>query len=202
MKTLILIHAALFAIGTFSVRAQETPSGKPVAGIEIGEFMAESRTFYTTQEGLPADDATAIAVIQDTVFAGTAQGLARFQHGAWSTVPGIEGPVHLLSPSGDALVVLVGDAVFRVAAEGVVPVATLPGSNLHENLHGLAGESPLWLATGQGLFSAAGNRFEPVEELNQLLGNERDVRQVAVASDGRVAVAAQSGLFVRAPSGA
>lgn len=202
MKNLIQTLAVLAAVCTVNVRAQETPVGKPVAGIEIGEFMAESRTFYRTPDGLPTNDATAIAVLKDTVFAGTAEGLARFQHGAWSAVEGVKGPVRLLGTSGDTLLVLAGDAVLRVAADTVSAVATLPGNILQGKPHGLTGESPIWLATGQGLFSASGSQFEPVEELNRLLGNERDVRQVAVASDGRVAVAAQSGLFVCAPGGA
>ena len=187
MKNLVPTLVVLFAVGTFTVRAQEAPTGNLATGIEIGEFMAESRTFYTTRDGLPADDTAAVAVLKDSVFAGTAHGLAQFQQGAWSAVAGIEGSVRLIGPSGDGLVVLAGDAVFRVAAEGVVPVASLPDNILHENLHDLAGESPLWLATGQGLFSAEGNQFEPVDELNRLLGNDRDVRQVALASDGRVA---------------
>ncbi len=76
-----------------------------------------------------------------------------------------------------------------------------------DDLRSLAvGEGADWetvlLGTRSGLFERGKTGFAPAEPLNALLGSEKDVRQAAVAADGRVAVAASAGLFLRQKTGA
>ena len=55
----------------------------------------------------------------------------------------------------------------------------------------------LFLATDAGLFILGGKKFVLDSRLARLLGDEKAVRQVAVAADGRIAVAAMGGLFLK-----
>ena len=63
------------------------------------------------------------------------------------------------------------------------------------------GRRTMLLGTRFELFEIVKSNFVPVDRLNNLLGSDKDVRQVAVAADGRVAVAAGDGLFLRQSSG-
>jgi hypothetical protein len=71
-----------------------------------------------------------------------------------------------------------------------------PGS-----LRSLVGGQTVMLGTTEGLFRLEGSSFVPVSELSALLKDDNEIRQVAVARDGRVAVASPNGLFVRNPEG-
>ncbi len=177
--------------------AQEGADGARLEGVDVGTFDAEVRTVYTSQHGLPSDDVRTVAVTPEGVYAGTTQGLVRLANGTWSVVPDLPKEVYLASSSGTGLLVAAGDAVYRLAAGGVSLVAKLPTHISTDDLNDLAVSDTLWLATSQGLFTSNGREFESLRALDRLLGHDRSVRQVAVASDGRVAVAASSGLFAR-----
>jgi ligand-binding sensor domain-containing protein len=51
----------------------------------------ESWQVYTTTQGLPANTVTAVTSAQDTLYAATSAGLARYSNGSWDTVAGTAG---------------------------------------------------------------------------------------------------------------
>lgn len=175
-----------------AVRPVDLPA---VTGVRVGVFGEEVSRAYTAKDGVPSDDARSIAVTASgDVYAGTARGLARFSAGKWATL------------AAD------GEAVEQVAARGDDVWFTAAGKLVH--LHGAsfslppvkvnqitAGEKPS-LATDAGLYILGGKKFVLDSGLARLLGSEKAVRQVAVAADGRIAVAALAGLFLRQAGGA
>jgi hypothetical protein len=69
----------------------------------------------------------------------------------------------------------------------------LPSAKVNQMV---AGAKPM-LATNTGLYLLAQRKFALDASLARLLGSKTAVRQVAVAADGRIAVAAQAVLFLK-----
>jgi hypothetical protein len=168
--------------------------GTAVAGLRVGAFPEEVSRAYTAQTGVPSNDIRAVAVTASgEVYAGTARGLARYSAGEWSTVAAA------------------GEAVDQVAASGDDVWFTSVGRLVH--LHGasfslppvkvsqIAAGKELFLATEGGLYHLSGKRLVLDAGLARLSGSQPAVRQVAVAMDGRIAVAALNGLFLKSAGG-
>lgn len=189
--------AAIFCAG-FACLTHGDP-----AEMRVGTFDQEMRTFYSDRDGLPSMDVKDLVITGDgAVWAGTANGLALFKDGAWSAVERFSGaPVPVLASDGTALALLFRGALYLFAAEA--PVAPLPPAvNAEDAVHCLAFANGLYLGTQNGLYVLKINRFEPVEALNGLLGNGAAVRDVALAPNGDIAAATESGLFYSAGGGA
>jgi hypothetical protein len=136
------------------------------------------------------------------IYAGTAVGLARFDGHKWSAVTSVNGPVKLLAQDGDGVLATSGDSVRRVRGEKSESIALLPeAARKPDDLRSMAAGKTILLGTRAGLFQSDRGHFVPVAPLNALLGSENDIRQVAVAEDGRVAVAALGGLYLRGTNG-
>ncbi|MFV2066870.1 MAG: hypothetical protein ACC645_07785 [Pirellulales bacterium] len=171
--------------------------------ITVGSVPVEVRHTYTTEQGLPDDSVTSVVVgHQGTLYAGTDRGIARYEKGRWRSVTDYGGPVRLLAVDGDRLLATADWAVYVADADGPRRLADLP-SQLEDmaNLRSLAGGKTVLLGSTRGLFELDGEAFAPVDSLHALMGDDRDVRQVASAEDGRVAVAALSGLYLRDQEG-
>ena len=174
-------------------------------GIRVGKFPVEVRTVATTADGLPSDDVlSVVSTGRHEAFAGTTRGLARFDGQKWTVVPGISGPVKLLaratthSPFQGGILATGGDSVYWIHGDAVEAVATLPEQARKINdLHSLVNGSRIWLATADGLWISGPQGFVAVTGLDALLGEQRDVRQIALGADGRIAIAADAGLFLR-----
>ncbi len=172
------------------------PSHAELAQMHVGTFDQEMSTFYGAEHGLPSDDVHDLAVTEDgTVWAATANGLAYFRNGTWNATERFAGePVLLLAAEGQNLALVSGGALHLLAAE--YPVASLPSSvHAAENLLCLAFANGLYLGTTEGLYVLRVNRFEPVDALNDLLGSNRAVRDIAPGPRGETAAAAAAGLF-------
>jgi hypothetical protein len=166
-----------------------------VAGGRVGVFQEEVSRGYTTGDGLPSNDVRSIAIAASgDLYAGTARGLARLSAGKWTTV----------AAEGEAVeqVATAGDDVWFISAGKLVHLhgASFPLPAVKVNQ--IAPGSKPYLATDAGLYFLKAKKFIPDAGLAKILGGEKDVRQVAVAADGRMAVAAMAGLFVKPPSGA
>jgi hypothetical protein len=171
--------------------------------VTVGKFGQEVRQFYTSADGLPSDDVYAVAVSPaGDVYAGTANGLARFTNGKWSLVETAQGaPVKLLdvTPGGQVF------AVFRGAlcdSTGNQLASLPPAVREADGARCLSLSSGAFLGTDQGLFRARGSSFEPVDELNGMLRNGMSIRAIACDAKGQIAVATESGLFYQARGGA
>jgi frataxin-like iron-binding protein CyaY len=87
-----------------------------VASAPVGS--ADWRLF-TQKDGLPSDDVTSLAFHPDYVWAGTEEGVARFDKYVeeWETIP--QSPVHVidLAVQGETVWVISGEGIFSVEAE-------------------------------------------------------------------------------------
>jgi hypothetical protein len=179
-----------------------------IPGVHVSKVVAEIRTVATTADGLPSDDVSSVAITTaGEIYAATARGLARFAGGKWSAVRELSAPVNLLSPIRGGVFAASGGKLWRVRRDRSEAIASLPSTNSPTELHSLAASNgndanTVLLGTRSGVFQLAKTRFVPVEPLNELLGKDKEVRQVAIAGDGRIAVAAAAGLFLRESPGA
>jgi hypothetical protein len=210
-------RSALWLSASVSIVAAITAAGfaapferpKPqLEGIREGKVEAEIRTVFTVADGLPSDDVYCVAAVAGDIFAGTSQGLARFDGHKWSAVKSVVGPVKLLAPrAGGEVFVASADGLRLVKGDTEENVVALPAAaHSIDDLQSLAvdevaGRATVLLGTRSGLFEIVKLRVAPVEPLNNLLGPDKNVRHVAIASDGRIAVAASEGLFLGQPWG-
>ena len=192
---MLLAFAGQRAIPQQEVKTAVRPVDVPAAaGVRVGVFPEEVSRAYTAKDGVPSNDVRSIAVTASgDVYAGTARGLARFSAGKWTTV----------AAEGEAVeqVAARGDDVWFISAGKLVHLHgasfSLPPVKVNQMT---AGEKP-FLATDAGLYILNGKKFVLDSRLARLLGSEKAVRQVAVAADGRIAVAAMAGLFLKQAGG-
>jgi len=176
--------AALLAGFTFA--SAETPP------LTVGTFQQEVRKEFTSAEGLPANVITSVAVLDGkTVLAGTTDGLARFVDGRWSLVKGTDGAVveSVAANPNKVLFVLKG-RLLSLQGDAITPIAQLPSGVKVNSIN--IGETT-YLATDQGLFEIGDSALKPVSVLNDALGDNKSVFQIAVGP--RVVVGAAAGLF-------
>ncbi len=182
-------------------------------GIPVGEYGQEYLTVYTTENGLPSDEAHCVLATQlDAIYVGTATGLARFDGAGWKILPGTEGKrIQALAevPSAwsrntlQGLCVVADNTLYTLGEGNLKQVISLPAEfTSFEPIPARAREShtqEALLGTTEGLYvllhKAGAYRFAPADKLHERMGSNRSMRQVAVAQDGRSAIAADSGLF-------
>jgi len=187
--------------------APPTAPKSRIPGIHVGKVVAEIRTVATAADGLPSDDVLSVALTAaGEIYAGTARGLARFEGGKWSAVSALSAPAPLLAPIDGGVYATSGGKLWLVRGDRPEAIASLPSAGSATQLQSLVASNrnvgnTILLGTPAGLFQLGKNQFVPVASLNGLLGKEKDVRQVAIAGDGRIAVAAADGLFLRKDSG-
>jgi hypothetical protein len=169
------------------------------SSVQVGEFQEEIRTAYTTEHGLPSDLVTQILIDQDHgVVAVTDQGVARFTGQAFETWELPKGKVQRLIATPDGMLAIAGGKLVRCQDDEIETVAELPervaGDDAVRSV-AVAGDAIL-LGTTSGMWSFSAGQFGEVEDLNRRLRANRDVRQIAVSTDGMIAVAAHAGLFI------
>jgi len=206
----ILIASGMLATGpagwasdTVEDQTKRTKTPAEAISIHVRSVPTEVRHTYTTEHGLPDNRVYCVVVgPQETVYAGTDRGIARFRDGRWRLVSDYGGPIRLLAVDGNRLLATADWALYAADPAGPHRLADLPAQVEDvASLHSLAGGKTVLLGTSLGLFEFAGKAFAPVDSLHALLGEDRDIRQVARAGDGRVAVAAAAGLYVRGANG-
>ncbi|MEX2286040.1 MAG: hypothetical protein WD648_03060, partial [Planctomycetaceae bacterium] len=175
----------------------------PIYGVEVGSFLSETRTTYSTVNGLPSNDVLSVAVTHDEeVYAATTKGISKLVDGKWFAIAEYKTPVKLLAPHGEKLICTAETGLYLVDAATSTQLAALPESAVDPvNQHALIGGKQALLGTSTGLWRLDGDALKPVDALNSLLGDEKEIRQIAVSHDERIAVAAAAGLFQSAPDG-
>jgi len=198
-KRTILVTAILFLTAASSLPAAEQSRDQQTSAqrVSVGTFPQEVSTVYRFPEGLPDNDVRSVAVLPDgRVFAGTAKGLARLNGDRWTRVDGIpETPVVTLGVKGADLLVVTAKSLYNLHEGTVDRLAAVPPYTVSSVA--VATNGTVFLGTQAWLFELAGNEFRPLNDLNAMLGKQKDVRQVAAGPDGEMAVAAMSGLFAR-----
>ncbi len=179
----------------------ESQSASGLQPVTVGTFDAEVARQYGPADGLPATDIHSVAITADDwIYVGTSHGLARHQDGKWQLSTDYDGPVKLIAADGDAIFGAAAGGLYRVDHGEPELLAELPADVQEpDDLNSLAVGTTILLGTTKGLFELAdGEALRTVDELHRLLSDDRDIRQVAVAADGRRVVAAASGLFISA----
>ncbi len=157
-------------------------------------FRQQVRWCYGESDGLPSADVYAVAwVTPGVVYAGTAQGLARYAEGKWRRVEPFSARVEALAVRGGELLLVHQGLLWRLRAERPEKIASLPPGVA---VRGLAAAGTVWLGTEGGLWELAGGRFRRVAAVDRLAGVGKEIRQVAASHDGRLAVAGAAGLFL------
>ncbi len=165
-----------------------------------GGFRQQVRTFYDAGAGLPSADVRAVAwTAPGIVYAGTSNGLARCANSRCSRVEPFTARVDALAARDAELLVVHQGALWRLREARVEKMAPLPAGVAVRNL---AVSDTVLAGTDQGLWELRGAGFRRVAALDPLLGAGNEIRQVAVSGDGRVAIAARAGLFLRDAAGA
>ncbi|MEZ6051039.1 MAG: hypothetical protein R3C02_06550 [Planctomycetaceae bacterium] len=199
LLALISVGACLLAIVLPLTGEDESPPSSHLQPIHVGTFDAEIAENFGPSDGLPTKDIRSIAITADEwVYVGTSRGLARQQNGEWQLSTDYDGPVELLAADGDSIIGVAAGGIYRVDDGEPELLAELPAElQAADEFNSLAVGTTILLGTKSGLYDlTAGEGLQVVEPLNSLLGEDKDIRQVAVAADGRRAVAAGGGLFV------
>ncbi len=171
---------------------------EPVPAAAEAPFVQEYSAAYTTEQGLPGNEAYAVACLADgRVFAGTERGLAAWRDGQWGMVAGFDAmPVqHLANLDANRLLLIYNGQL--VNQEGHV-LAPLPAGvqSASEVLCLEAFPGAVFLGTTRGLYALAGNRFLPRPQLNNLLGRRPRVCDITRSAKGVLAAATPEGLFL------
>jgi len=152
------------------------------AAVKVGVFPIEIKHTF-----LPDDRVNCIAAVGPTIYAGSARGLAQSTGGTWRPVDGFTShPVEVCAASGNSLYVVYDGALYR----GSTRVGDLPTRHL---VALAASDGAVYVATRDALYKGLTPIKTPVSRL--------DIRQLAVAPAGELAVAAAEGLFLRNESG-
>ncbi|MGO8814870.1 MAG: hypothetical protein ACLQVG_09480 [Terriglobia bacterium] len=193
MKPRFVLFFMLLAIAAPQAFPQQAV--KPaVASVRVGEFLEETSRAYTTKGNLPANDVLSIAITASgEVYAATARGLARLSAGTWTTVGAEGAAVEQVATKGNIVWFISRGKLAQLHGASF----SLPSVKVNQLT---VSEEPL-LATDAGLYILDGTNFVLESGLDRLLGSEKAVRQVAVAADGRIAVAAMAGLFLKGAGG-
>ena len=194
-------HAKSFFLHSRLVRIAhqfDHPERLNPPAITVGTFKQEVRREFTAADGLPANAATCVAVLDaKTVLAGTTNGLARFADGRWTAVKGTAGAsVEAVAASKDKVLLVMNGRLLSLQGDKLNLIASLP-SGVKANTISI-GET-IYLATDQGLFETTGSTLKPVAALNDALGENQAVFQIAIGP--RVVVGAAAGLFQKQANG-
>ena len=167
----------------------------------VGRFQQEVAKHWTAAEGLPSADVLSLAATSEGVWAGTAQGLARFAAGEWHPLRALAGrPVTALLAHDDTLWAAARGVLYRIESARQPPVEILHfDPTMRVASLALAGRqgTELLLATAGGLFESRGARLRRVALSSQLDGDTRVYDLARELSGCPTAVAAAAGLFLR-----
>ena len=186
------IATVFFLVAAFvALDPAATVDARPPAGPE--SFLQERAESFGVSDGLPDARALAVAVTSSgTVYCGTSKGLVRLDAGRWTDVEAVaREPVSLLAaPVEGSLLVGSAGALLRLTGGRKTHLADLP-SGVPRDL--ATASSKVALAMTEGRYHLRGAAFHRDGELTRTGA----LRDVAIAPDGSIAVASESGLFLR-----
>ena len=188
MRNAARLWLSLVSVVAVCAGAQNAPS------VTVGTFPQEVSTRFTSADGLPSNDVRSIAIAEDgTVYAGTASGLGIYQNGSWTEMPDASGqPVDALGSYSGGGMAVVNDT-FYYESGGTFQEVSVPASTVYD----LASvDGAFVLATNNGIYykESGSYSFQPLTEVNSVLGANKAVYQMAV-SNGQNAAGGASGLF-------
>lgn len=180
------------------------PTGEAWKPVQIAPFKAEVLQVHTTEQGLPTDDITSIAVTaDDRVFAGTPQGLVRYQEGKWSAALKSTEPIRALVADANAILFAMQDGLYRfdLANNSVSTICALPVSEPTQPLVIAAKGGQVAIGTENGIGFVEGGQARADSTFAQTAGNDKAVRGIVFGNNGEVYVAAAGGLLEKSSGG-
>lgn len=196
-KPVLAIVVFVLCMTMGSAFAQQSRGYRPV---EIDEYPQEFAESYTQGDGLPSNNTYAVTVSSSgQVQIGTDSGLATRSNGKWDVLPESQGyAVNLLAEWDGSSIATAAGALYRVNNGEVSELASLPAGNPNDLV---ASGDTIYVGTTEGLYTVESERTEPVPELNDQLGDDKAVNQIAAGPNERLAVATAAGLFERQGEG-
>ncbi len=164
---------------------------EPVQSVDSGPFRQQVRTNYTVADGLPDGTIHRLAV-GTKLYAATDKGIARFDGSQWQLILPTALPVTGLTALGDKLWFIQDRQLFALTDAGKVNLVA-PALAEVKPTSLLSSQDLLYVGTTTGLFVVNSGALVPVQAVNQLLGDETEIRQMA-AYDHEIALAAAGGL--------
>jgi hypothetical protein len=156
-------------------------------GLRVGEFAQEVRTVHE------AGDVRSVAITRaGAVWTAAPGGVRSFTGGKWTGLAGVPS-AELVAAADDAIWFTSRGALWKIGAAAPERVVELPVAAAH-----IAVGKQVLVATAKGLYTLSGRSMILDPGLAPL---ERDIRQTAIARDGRVAAAGGAGLWLRPPGG-
>jgi hypothetical protein len=180
------------------------------AGLCAGMFPIEVRTFFTTANGLPSNDVTALVVSNGKIFAKTAAGAAQLplpsrdrkgavsSEGRWSPVdPHIIKflpSLRLTTTDSRGRVWSARRGAVEMRQAGRVAVYTPAEGLPYDDFTSIAagGDNAVWFGTHKGAIRFDGTTWEYRQGLRWLPGD--DIRSVAVEANGNAWFATNAGV--------
>ena len=133
-----------------------------------------------------------------TLWVDTAEGVATLRGGSWKRDPRFGGDSKWIVRTGEGLVVVEAERVWRAGAAGPVPLATLPAGPRRVRDVVAEGDT-VWIGGSAGLLAVRAGRVEAYDERHGL--PDRDVHALMVDRGGRLWVGTTRGLAVRREPG-
>ncbi len=190
---------SLGALIILSGAAPGADSGE-AKGVRVGSFPQETRVNFSGWDGLSSMDVRCVAIGGDgKTYAGTAAGLVQFDGKAWRTIDGFSEEIALLAPAPRGVFAWSKASLYRWdATDQRELLAACDNSGPQPgDLRCMSAGATVFVGGKCGLYRVENKTLLPVAGLNELLGDEREIRQIATASNGLEAVAANSGLYLK-----
>jgi hypothetical protein len=166
--------------------------------ITVSEFQQQIKQSYDRSDGLPGIEITQIAVTGDqTVFAATTQGLARFDGRRWQAIQAIPAPISSLASQGNTLIIAAGQepvSLYRMNARGNLEAQKELA--LTDKVTALHLDDRIYIGTAQELYTLDSDMTSDPAPKHF----NRSVSDIATDPSDRLVVASQQGLFEYSPS--
>jgi len=169
----------------------------------IPSYNTEIVTHYGKTEGLSDEKILSMALDgEDRLWVVTSQGLVKQEEDRFQRVEGLQGRAILVAPGKRGILVATDQGIYEVVRDVVSSGIELPKDDFDPQcLRCLVQAESVLVATGQGLYSQQRDGLFAVRALNDLLGENKEARQVACDSQGRIAVAGEAGLYLTGSGG-
>ncbi|HEV2690857.1 MAG TPA: hypothetical protein VGV35_20015, partial [Bryobacteraceae bacterium] len=169
------------------------------AGVHVGTFSQEVRTFFTTADGLPSNDVLDVAIANGRVYAKTAGAVSVFTSGKWiaadpSQVKFREGSARLAAADSKGIIWLAHVEAVERRGEGRVKAFTAADGLPYDDFTATAvnDNGVVWFGTHKGAIRFDGTTWEYRQGLRWL--PDDDVRGVAVEVNGNAWFATKNGV--------
>lgn len=192
-----VILALLFTAETSVLPAEELNGNQGLGGIKINQFENDEREFFNTENGLPDNDVSSLAVTNDgSVYAGTKKGLAVYREGKFHPVENVTDAITQVASSGDTVYFTDGQKVYSLEGDQPKHLFTLNNNAIHSMEY----DKKLGLLIGTGLgFYTWNSSVLSSGSASETLFDSNIIFDIAVSRSGEIALGTEKGLILVNP---